>query len=629
MASRRDSAPTADDILSLYNLRETDGAEARIRDIATSMRQLTRMEHEVSIPQQYKAITKQVRTPYVRDTWLRATAALNVKPPVPHCEPVDITQDARKAANLAERWDAALLETVSRDTGEDAVYESSKALIRDGESVIKIVHKPDSWANFPKRDDYESADEAKTAQRNYKRRSGVPIAWRVVDRLSMIFGDGEYGDDWALEYGEYPKPYLKGRYDMVESEGRLVDPAYILGGRPAPKGELSSNTGLHTKIEYMDADWWAVVVDGSMAPKFPKKNPYAPHLIWKRAKAADSESLLYSLLYLVPRLDELLTMKLNWSYLGAYPNPVLEPVPSAVQAIEDLPTASASQPKKFTWSPGKLINTPLGYKFGFVPPPPIGADLDGLIGILSNLIDIAGIPSVFRGVGGSDQAGYAINQLMAAASMSFKVAGSSLERQMVMLLEMAHWIVANLCREPVEILGGAGEKSARQWLALKPEGETTATSAAVDKLGPLSFAFRPMLPTDEQARAMIALQLVNANKPLLSRRRAIEKYLQEEDPESILDEIAVDEALEEEPLKGMWLQRAVEEAHLLPAKQQQQGTGLVNQYGQPMSSGMAGIPGQASLGMPAVPGATMPLTPQVPRAPGMYPGQPNTPQAEV
>jgi hypothetical protein len=70
----------------------------------------------------------------------------------------------------------------------------------------------------------------------------------------------------------------------------LVDPNQscrrsALCWRPArPEGDWPPVAALSTKIEYWDADWWCVVVDGSMAPDFPKKNPYAPRLPYFRAK---------------------------------------------------------------------------------------------------------------------------------------------------------------------------------------------------------------------------------------------------------------------------------------------------------------------------------------------------------
>jgi hypothetical protein len=253
----------------------------------------------------------------------------------------------------------------------------------------------------------------------------------------------------------------------------------------------------------------------------------------------------------------------------------------------------------------------------FLSPPPIGKDLNDLVNILRDMIDVAGIPSVFRGAGGDNQAGYAINQLMAAASLSFKLAGESLSRQFEKAYEHIHWLVAHVVDDCVYVLAGPGkDQTGKQWLGLRPKGSVSATEASVEALGPVSIEFRPMLPTDEQARAMIAMQLVNSPKPLLSVRRAMEKYLQEEDPDDILDEIAVEQALNEEPLKSMWMDRALQEAGLAPP------AAAASPNPSPMPGGPPGIPGQAAGGLPSVPGVSAPMQPTPPGAPPIQPGRP-------
>jgi hypothetical protein len=84
---------------------------------------------------------------------------------------------------------------MSRERGENLLWEDAKALVRDQESVIKCVHKPDAWANFPRRTRGESPEDYDKRTVGYKKASELIFAARVVDRLSMLFGDGEYGDD--------------------------------------------------------------------------------------------------------------------------------------------------------------------------------------------------------------------------------------------------------------------------------------------------------------------------------------------------------------------------------------------------------------------------------------------------
>ena len=66
--------------------------------------------------------------------------------------------------------------------------------------------------------------------------------------------------------------------------------------------------------------------------------------------------------------------------------------------------------------PGRFYSVPPGRQWRYlVMPPEATAHLERLYTKATALIDLLGLPSVFRGTGGSGQAGYAIAQLMIAA----------------------------------------------------------------------------------------------------------------------------------------------------------------------------------------------------------------------
>lgn len=644
-------APDAAYVEAIYEQRKTEGDEARLRSLAATFRQLTRQDHKLLIPPQYKAITGIVKTPFVRESWRGITAALTHNPPQVHVEPRDEHQPAKDAANLAERWTMAVDERLTKELGEDVGYEAPKVLVRDGESVIKQVHRPDAWANFPERGGDESADEylQRWEERSKSYDAPLPFAWRVVDRLSLLFEDGEFGDSWVIEYGEYPRPILGRRYGMVAEQTaygrRLVNPENTLGGRPQPEGDArSSASGQAIKLEYFDADgWWHVVIDGSDAPGFPKPSPYGECLPYFRAKAPDSESPLYSLMFLVPALDALLTMKMNWAYLGAYPNPVVKKNPNTMGQFGDLPVGDDGQPSKLVWRPGKALELPPGWELTFLAPPPVGSDLDELAVILRQLIEVAGMPSALKGQSGAPS-GYLYNQMIAAASATYQRLAQASARQREQAAEWRFKIIDRRIRMPVYAMGGFGD-GGTAWLGLKPGKDAGGgqKEAPVGLLGPVSYTFRPLLPTDEQAEAMIATQLTDPGHPLISDRYAREKLLHVEDPEGMADEIAVEKELDTNPvLKAMVIDKALKDAGIIVPTPQP--SGLLNAQGAPMaqgggamppegmSPGMAGLPGAS---LPSVPGLTMPMRPQAPRGTGpgspagVFPGQPPTPAGRV
>ena len=655
MANHR--PPDAGEVIGLYRAQIVEQQEIRLRLLAQTFRRLTQMEHQIDIPAQYRATTKEVRTPFVRDAWLRTTSSLTINKVTTHVEPIDMTDSSRRSANIGERWFDAATERMSRTTGMDVPYEAVKSLVRDGESVIKTVTRNDAWANFPVMPGDVLADEHSKTVTAFKKKAAFPFAWRAIDRLQMLFGDGEYGDDWALEYGLYPRPYLSRQYEMQQDTDtkrlrnrskkgseKLTDedydratPANTLGSRPWPEGQaVSGGSGYAIKYEYFTAKDWHVVIDGSPAPGFPKKNPYAPLIPYSRARPDEIvEPVLYSLLFLGPRLDDLLTMWINWAHLGAFPTPYLKDIPNsnALPGSLESPYGDDAQNTAFTWTPGKMMELPRGKELAFITAPGVGGDLRQMAEILRGLIDIAGIPSILRGNSLSGDSGYLANQMISAATMMYKRLALASERQLERVAEFMFHVVSKNYAGNTVIVRSQGIDG-HQWLGLRGDGPTTVDTAAIDKLGQTTITFRPILPTMEQANAMIAKQLTDGPNPLDSRRHAMEKWLGYEDPEAIIDEIFVERAMEEEPLRGIIMENAIRQSGLLPPAQPAgpapmvlgpDGMPLPPTGGPPPLPPPGGIPAQAQGGLPTLPGSAdmAPMPGGMPA--GMFPGMPGGP----
>lgn len=621
----------ADYVMGLYRYKRAYTEETGLRNFIGESRTLFDMKHKVIIPEEYRAIAKEVRTPFYRDTALHVTAALTKDPALIHVTQRDEGVDSEKAAALGTAWSSAQIAEMDHLQNEDVTYKSALNLVCDSESVVKTVHRPDAWANFPVRDvDKESPNQYIRRAARY-RKGGVvaPFARRVVDRLQMVFGDGEYGDEWAIEFGAYPRPYLESRYGISEQ----VAPVTRLGGVPRAEGWQSGNSTI--KYEYHDAFQWAVVVDGEMVADFPKPNPYCPLLPYHRAV---SYPALYALKYLIPAIDALLTMQQNWAYISAFPIPIMEQIEGYLQQLDNVIGDSGEAAPNQKWSPGKLWTVPNGWRMRFMEPPSAGAELREMIKELREMIDIAGIPNILRGIGGARQAGYSINQLMAAAQVSFKKLAEALERQTESALKFFYHAVDYTVAQDVYVLGESGGR--KMWLGLSPSGnKLTEHIAPVDQLGPPNVKFRPVLPTDEQAEAMIAMQVTNAGKPLMSVGTAMVKYLGIEDPVAEEDKMAVDKALEDPTLQADMMQ---EGRRLAGLPSHPQGIAPEESLGGAGQGGPMEVNDAANAGQPTVMGLTQPLpsagainpagapdrTPAMPipggggRPAGSFPGQP-------
>lgn len=635
---------------ALWRSKQNDGDEQRLRVMARNFRTLTRMDHAIDIPAEYKATTKEVRTPFIRDAWERITASLTHNEWLPHFEPRDDSDKAKRASGIGERWVTGVTRAMNHDVGEDTEYEACRAMVRDVESVIKVVHRPEAWATFPKRGKDDPGEYQKKAEA-YKKGAPLPFAWRTVDRLQLLFEDGEFGDSWCVEYGEYPRPLLARQYGMRMSaeSGRLValsngpqgtdstdtpvTPDEVLGGKPKPEGELHSSTGMCVKMEYFDTDgWWHVVIDGGAASGFPKPSPYEGRLPYARAKpSAEPESVLYSLMYLVPGLDAILTGMTNWMWLGMFPNPLMQDVPNSQQIPSSLmpPLGDDNANDTFTWRPGKMLYPPRGKAFSFMQAPPVGRDAVEMVGVLRGLIDIAGIPSVFRGLNGSGDSGYLANQMLGAVEMMYKRLARARERQLEYAVEFITHLIPCRIKQTVYVMG-QGDKNA--WLGLRPEGDTTDTMAAVDQLGQFRAEVRPDQAVMQQARMMIARQALEGppDQRLMSQRKAME-FTGDEDPDNTIDEIWVEQQIANDPMiNKLVVDNALREAKISALPLKNPAASLVGPDGvTPLLPGgdVGGIDGALAGGLPA-PGLPLQQAASaggITRPPGMYPGQPPMP----
>lgn len=634
-----DHEPTANEIMGLWTYKLSDYQELGLRNYIYDVRPMVDMRHQVYIPKEYKDITGETRTPFMRDAMVRVASSMVRDTPMFHVPPIDESQDAQEAADIVSRWLMNAWDFMQKENrGENLFYKSSRSLTRDSESVIKVVDRTKAWANFPPRGKEESASEYNKRIDTSKKAAGIimPFAATEVDRARMVFENGEFGDRWAMEFGTYPAPEIIADYGEATrplTEEDYILPKFKLGGQPVMMGwnpsVVSTGPNSTLKLEYMDEKWWAVIINGQMAPGWPKPNPYAPFIPWIRATA---EPVLYSLRYYQPRLDSLLTGKSAWAYLSMYPIISYEPVNSnQTPTVLDMPVGNSAQaPVGNTFKPGKISTPPPGYKLMFQTPPSTGAAVDQLIQIYRDLIDIAGIPSIFRGVGGARQAGYAINQLMAAANVQYKNMGTSLSYQFERASELILYMIATAVPEALDPIW-AGT------VGIKRHGKVQVNIAPLDLVGPVNCTFKPTIPSDEQATQMIGLQALSSHS--ISHETFLRDYMNFEDPQAEIDKILVETEMATNPeLHELIVQEAFRKAGIPRPTPPGAPPGAPGALPGPPGTppGNPGTNGQAAAGLPAIMQMVRPNQPAPPAGPGpqipggrpagAYPGRPTGPE---
>jgi hypothetical protein len=206
-----------------------------------------------------------------------------------------------------------------------------------------------------------------------------------------------------------------------------------------------------------------------------------------------------------------------------------------------------------------------------------------------------------KGIGGEYQPGYALNQLMQASMLTIQPAVKSRD---AMLSE-----VAGFFQQLVEHIGDTvwvyGDNPDRD--TYKTKGRKRWLRLAPHEIGgyyDVHIQTRPLIDQMRIARGSFAGTMVD--KKLMSRRVAIEDFLGYQDPEEMMDEIWVDEALSVGPLHDQAVMDAMRQAGMIPPPPMPGGQ---------EEAGNMGITPTTNGSGPAGPGVGMPLQPPVGQPP--------------
>jgi len=345
-----------------------------------------------------------------------------------------------------------------------------------------------------------------------------------VDVLTFYPLEGEHGLEACLEITERPKRLVMQRYGLIEDRttGRLTPVGGVASAAAAavPAGD----GGSVRVIEYWDDEYFACVVDGHVAKRGRHGYGQAPYSLAygdqtpSRDPAKASASMLAPMLYLVPLLDRLITMKQNAVHLYAYPAPKLTGCASWENSIGD-----NGRPRPIEFRPGHIFPLYPGEDLSFLQWTGTPPDLEEVIALTRSLIEQAGVPSVLFGLPPTGSAsGYLLNQLINAARVSFNQISRHAERALERVVALLWRLVEQRIGETVYVHAGA---TAGGWLGLSPKDIGGYYGCRVQ--------VRALAPADTIAEGSFAAGMVNAK--LASRRWAMQEKLGIANPDAMQD----------------------------------------------------------------------------------------------
>lgn len=522
------------------------------------LRRLRHMETPVDIPPAYRTSAREVRTPLAREQLKRVIGSLTANRPLVHVPPAEPTEAARASADLRARWTNAALRRMDSEAARDVFGMLVDAMVADGAGVLKLLYAPDRWAAYPRRstDPDESAETFLQRAERFKKSARFPLAWRDVDVTTFYPLEGEDGLEACLEIAERPRHLVQRRYGLITDKrtGRLVPAGGDAQTDPDPVGApLVGARPTSRVVEYWDDEYFAYLVDGHLVRRgrhgygaMPYVHAYGDQTP-SRDPAKAGVSMLASMEYLVPLLDQLLTMKQNALFLYAYPTPKItnfSPI--------DPSLANDGRPRALDFRPGEILPLYPGEDLSFLQWQGAPPDLDELIAQTRAMIDQAGAPSVLFGVPpDGNTSGYLLNQLINTARVSFQQIARHAEQALEQIVRLMWRLLETRIGEPVFVFEAEDEQG---WIGLGPQD--------IDGYHAVRVRLDPLGPADDVAQGTLAASLVSAR--LASRRWAMREKLGIEDAETVEDEILLDELIDTPEVRAAIVREALGQAGLQP-----------------------------------------------------------------
>ena len=588
----------------------TDRYAARNRKY-DDIEKLRNREHEVFVPPAYRKTSQQIKSPIVDDLIQRATSDLTANAPLINVPVIGTSRKAQENSSLREQWTNSVWKTLDVAPSPNRV---SRQLMDNcaqfGQAVPKLIYRPDNY-----RDYYEEASEGQRGDETLSefedRLQGMqlerlPFVWQATDPRSFY---PVYQDDVLTEVMEIsyrPTVELLRRYEASrDDEGRIVGP---FAQRFVSETDLPGP--LTRFIEHWDENWVTYWAGGELLKKIEHgygQVPYFPFYgitTGSRRPEHAARGVADRLMGLVEALDSLLTMNLNWAFIGAFPMGMVERPENG-----RLPLGDDGQPEEpFLWTPGEIQQLYPGEKMMWMGAPDVGPALTQMMRVLMDLCHEYGLPPLGKGQGSGDEVGYAVNQLLTVIKGIYNPIAQNYAVSMEQETKFLWWMVKHKLQHSVSVWGDSANQArskVREILTIGPR-DISHYNVVV--------TITPEFHTNQIAVQQASLQQQQAGA--ISMRTHRENALMIQDPEAEEDQVWVEESLRDPAIRQFLMQQAMKKAGLVEELQKQQAEQIMAEQqaaqaamggGMPPEDPMAGMMGAMPPGMP--PGAGGNLAP--------------------
>ena len=627
--------------------------------------------HNVHVPPVFTKNTPVhiIKTAIAEDIIRRIVAMETVGEPSYRIIPLDPKPSFIERASIVQEWANATrreLEIQSRQrTYSEHVYNT----LGYGLSGLWDEYMPHSWDKYWRTlqdkeivnifdEDLlshrkETTEERRERLLNLKYNSPLPWYETALDPRSFMWEDDALGIRELCIGFRRPKLEVGLKYGIDGKTGRLAPqfrPSTTDVKLPIEPGELGVGTYFNDSFNpsafrgdvefwiYYNREWVCYYSDGVLLKRVPLKYHRIPVFIASGLMTTSKDpvkryrSILSPIKSLIKGLDKLLTMKLHWAGYGSYPMGVIKTSADAggqlYDPTDDQLSEAEAEPRNdedLEWVPGKFMRLPPGEEFMWLEAPDVGRALTQMIDIYIKMIETTGsLPPVVKGYAqGSDQPGYAINQLLQSARTVWEPAMADVGTSNEESLDYRLWCIREHIGEKVYVVGF--DPSDPDRVQQKALGVGPKEAAGPFKI---QVQIKAAHPVRDAALAQQGMALLEKNH--ISEYTFMSDYLGYENPEREIFKRDLEQVMKSPEFETLKKYRVIKELMLDPMWQeaidfmkQFNGQGTPPNPGMPMVG--PGLPGAGAEVGPAMAlggdtlGATPPAIPNTVNEPGGLP----------
>jgi hypothetical protein len=551
------------------NTKITDGRKRRF------------CQQPVKIPEEYRKITSEFRSPFIFDILRRVPGLAATTLPTPKVRPYSDSMKAQEESSMREKWLEGSSIKMDRDC--TTFFKIIDALGADGCGCWKIILDRHTWGKYgPKEEDESDGDYTKRVKEYHK--ANFPIYREHVVTETVYPLRDENGlaevlqitvDSGAKLARKYNLSYTRGGEWVKGKNGDAIDPP------------------MNAKfIEYWNREYFVYMVDDIVVKKGKHGYGEVPYFFASLGETSSPNiedqyfGLGWPLEQMSDKFDSFMTMLYNNGAQTAYAIPTLVPINDMAVADEN--------PPKIELVPGKLFTPPLGYRLEFLVPPSIGQDVVRILDFLKNEIDRIGLAPVLYGVMQGEQS-HASQQTAISVAKSILSAGlknicREFNREAKLRLRMVE-----LLGEAVPVWEAQGDK--RYALELEPKD--------VKGYYEVEHTLEPIIPAEQQTRYMF---LADAQaRGAITMEKLREDGLNISDPEAMELDVMVESAAKSSQYQNMLFTKWIQSFHPEEQGAYQPGAPQANL---PVQPGGAGVPMGAGMGQGMMPEQRVATRPQ-------------------